>query len=79
MTSPLDDVMDDAVAEWVEQRLLEFLDAYLQIDRGDDDFDEESATDPVCGMRISRSSAVASDMKLPETPELHAPIRYCQI
>ena len=61
MTSPLDDVKDDAVAEWVEQRLLEFLDAYLRIDRGGDDFDKEAATDPVCGMRISRTAAVASD------------------
>lgn len=61
MTLPLDEVSDDAVADWVEQRLLEFLDAYLRIDRGCDDFDEEAATDPVCGMRITRSAAVASD------------------
>lgn len=61
VTSPLGVVLDEAIAEWVEQRLLEFLSAYLQIDRGDDDFDDESATDPVCGMRISRSAAAASD------------------
>jgi YHS domain-containing protein len=61
LTSRLDEAKDDRVAEWVEQRLLEFLDAYLRIDRGRDDFDEEAATDPVCGMRITRSAAVASD------------------
>ena len=61
LTLPLDDVPDDAVAAWVEERLLEFVDAYLRIDRGREDFDDEPATDPVCGMRISRSSAVASD------------------
>jgi YHS domain-containing protein len=61
LTSPLDEVKDEAVAEWVEQRLLEFLDSYLRIDRGGEDFDEEAVTDPVCGMRISRSAAVASD------------------
>jgi len=59
LTLPLDDVNDGAVAEWVEERLLEFLDAYLRIDRGGEDFDEEAVTDPVCGMRISRSSAAA--------------------
>jgi len=57
----LDEVKDDVVANWVEERLLEFLDAYLQIDRGGDDFSDEAATDPVCGMRINRSSAAASD------------------
>ncbi|MDA1052232.1 MAG: YHS domain-containing protein [Planctomycetota bacterium] len=61
LTSPLDDLQNDAVADWVEERLLEFLDAYQRIDRGGEEFDEEAATDPVCGMRISRSSAVASD------------------
>jgi YHS domain-containing protein len=61
LTSPLDDVQDGAIADWVEQRLLEFLEAYQRIDRGRDDFDDEVATDPVCGMRIGRSTAVASE------------------
>ena len=60
-TSPLEDMNDDAAADWVEQRLLGFLDAYLQIDRGGEDFEGDAATDPVCGMRISRSAAVAGD------------------
>lgn len=60
LTLSLTEVNDGAVADWVEERLLEFLDAYLSIDRGGEDFDEEAATDPVCGMRISRSSAAAS-------------------
>lgn len=57
---PLDKLKDDVVADWVEERLLEFLQAYLQIDRGSEEFDEDAATDPVCGMRISRSQAVSS-------------------
>jgi len=61
LTLPIDNVSDDEVAAWVEERLLEFVDAYLRIDRGTDDFDDEPATDPVCGMRISRSTAAASD------------------
>jgi YHS domain-containing protein len=53
--------LDEAqVAAWVEDRLVEFLDAYLQIDRGPDDAEEETVTDPVCGMRIARTAAAAS-------------------
>ena len=55
-----DNLPDEKVAAWVEQRLTDFLEAYLQVDRGRDDFVEEPATDPVCGMRINRSSAAAS-------------------
>lgn len=61
LTLPLEDVPDDAVAAWVEERLLEFIDAYLRIDRGGEDLDDDAAIDPVCGMRISRSSSAASD------------------
>lgn len=64
LTSPLFDLKVDQVSTWVEERLLEFLDLYLQIDRGGDDLDEDAATDPVCGMRISRSAAAASDSHL---------------
>ncbi len=61
LTLPTGDMSDARVEDWVEERLGEFLDAYLRIDRGGDDFEEEAVTDPVCGMRISRSSAVGSD------------------
>ena len=60
LAAPLREVQEEAVAEWVEQRLLDFLDAYLRIDRGGDDFADEVATDPVCGMRISRAAAAAT-------------------
>ena len=38
-----------------EERLLDFLDAYLQIDRGEADATDDLVTDPVCGMRLARS------------------------
>ncbi len=60
-TVKLDDVKDCLVGDWVEERLLEFLDAYLQIDRGSEGLEDEVVTDPVCGMRLGRSSAAASD------------------
>lgn len=56
----LDQVAEDQVADWVEERLLEFLDTYLRIDGGEE-FVDEPATDPICGMRIRRSDAAASD------------------
>ncbi len=59
LTLSLNDINDEKVEAWTEKRLIEFLDIYLQIDRGEQDFDEDVATDPVCGMRISRSQAVA--------------------
>jgi YHS domain-containing protein len=57
---PLETVDDTVVGDWVERKLFEFLGSYLAIDRGRDDADDESVTDPVCGMRIRRSAAVAS-------------------
>lgn len=57
---PLDAVDDDVAADWIEQKLLEFLSTYLTVERGRNDFEDESVTDPVCGMRIRRSAAVAS-------------------
>lgn len=62
LTVPLDKVDDEQIADWVEEMLLDFLDAYLRIDRGRDDFDDEPVTDPVCGMRIARSAAVAKEV-----------------
>jgi YHS domain-containing protein len=61
LSAPLDKVDDAVFASWVEEMLLDYLDAYLRIDRGREDFDDESVTDPVCGMRIARSAAVAKD------------------
>ena len=60
ITMPLELVREDDIENWVEERVLDFLDAYLRIDRGSNDFEEEPVTDPVCGMRINRSGAVAN-------------------
>ena len=57
--TPLDKVDEGIVANWVEAKLLAFVEAYLQLDRGDDDAVDEIVVDPVCGMRVSCSSAAA--------------------
>ncbi len=64
ITMALESIREDDIEKWAEERLMDFLDAYLRIDRGRDDFEEEPVTDPVCGMRINRSSAVASESYL---------------
>jgi len=60
ITLPLDEVNDLTVADWVERRLLEFLDAYLRIDSNGNEVGQDTAIDPVCGMRIGRSTAAAT-------------------
>ena len=64
MTLLLSEASDDVIANWIEKRLLEFLDAYLRIDCGDALLAVATVIDPVCGMRISRSAAAASDTHL---------------
>jgi YHS domain-containing protein len=61
LTVPLasDGPDQSAIAAWVEARLLGFLDTYLRLDRGTDDFEDLAAVDPVCGMRIRCSAAGA--------------------
>jgi YHS domain-containing protein len=58
---PLENVDERRAAAWVEERLLAFLDAYLQIDRGEDDSLEVLATDPVCGMQVNAATALQTD------------------
>ena len=55
----MQEVNEQAIIEWVEHKLLGFVETYLRIDKGDDSFEDEVAIDPVCNMRIGRSSAKA--------------------
>jgi YHS domain-containing protein len=59
LTLPLEAIDDDAITQWVERRMLEFVETYLQIDRGSTESDEEVVTDPVCAMRFKRTDATA--------------------
>lgn len=54
---PLDQVNRSEVAEWVEKKLLAFLDDYHRLDRGDESLDDELSTDPVCGMQVRRADS----------------------
>ena len=62
-TSTLDRMNDQEAAEWVEVRLLEFLDSYLRIERGGEDGESNTTIDPVCGMPVRRPLAIQRDYR----------------
>jgi YHS domain-containing protein len=58
---PLEKLDEELAAAWVEERLIAFLDAYLQLDRGEDDSSGVTATDPVCGMQVNAGTSLETD------------------
>lgn len=46
-----------AVADWIDRKLIEFVETYLRLEQVDEYQRENFVTDPVCGMRINRNSA----------------------
>lgn len=59
LTTRIDGINPEQIADWVEERIVEFLETYLHHDRGQDDLEEDILTDPVCGMRLGRSDVQA--------------------
>jgi YHS domain-containing protein len=57
---PLEEVEDAKVAGWVEDKLLQFVDAYLRLETAPPYQEENMVTDPVCGMRLNRRHAPAA-------------------
>lgn len=49
----------DRVAQWVDKKILDFLDVYLQLQHVDQYQRDNLVTDPVCGMHINKTLAVA--------------------
>ena len=50
----LTNVDEQRVMEWVESKLLGFLDTYLALETADELQSTALATDPVCGMRLAK-------------------------
>jgi YHS domain-containing protein len=83
---PLDASEDEAVASWLDERLLGFVDTYLQLPLVEQYQQENISIDPVCGMRINCSDAGASAVYKGKTYHfcveecqqkfLHDPVRY---
>ena len=59
-TWKLDEFNATEFTSWVESQLLVFLETYLRIEEVDQYQQESLCTDPVCGMRIRKSTAVSS-------------------
>jgi YHS domain-containing protein len=52
-------VDEKRLAAWVDDRLIEFLDSYLQLEVTDQYHRDNVATDPVCGMEVNKAVATA--------------------
>jgi YHS domain-containing protein len=57
---PLSAFDDGAIIAWVDRKLLDFTDTYLQLQDIDQYQRENMVVDPVCGMRINRTIAAAT-------------------
>lgn len=57
---PLNEVNEQLVSSWLDSKLLQFTDTYLQVRSIEQYQQENMAVDPVCGMRINRAHAAAS-------------------
>jgi YHS domain-containing protein len=60
MTMPLDRLNESKIAEWFDEKIMDFLDAYLQLGTVDQYQTQNEVTDPVCGMRINKIFAAAA-------------------
>lgn len=56
---PIEQVDHAKLAEWVDQKILDFVDTYLRLEKIDQYQRENLVTDPVCGMRIAKTQAAA--------------------
>jgi YHS domain-containing protein len=59
ITMPLDRINESKVAEWFDEKIMNFLEAYLQLATVDQYQTQNEVTDPVCGMRINKIFAAA--------------------
>lgn len=60
LTVSLDGSADAAVSDWVDEKLLAFVDIYLQLPEAEHYQRDNLVIDPVCGMRINKQFAAAS-------------------
>jgi YHS domain-containing protein len=59
LSMPLEAVDGAKAAAWVEEKLLQFMDAYLSLETTNQYQTENIATDPVCGMSVNKTDAPA--------------------
>jgi YHS domain-containing protein len=59
LTLPLTAVREERVAEWIEEKILHFVDTYLRLENAPRYQAENVAVDPVCGMHVNKAHAAA--------------------
>ena len=55
----LDSLVESKVAEWFDEKIMAFLDAYLRLETHPTYQSDNMATDPVCGMPVNKLHAAA--------------------
>ena len=58
---PLDASDDQQLVSWLDEKLLRFVDTYLELEHSDRYQEQNLVVDPVCGMRINRNDAAGSE------------------
>ena len=59
ITVPFAKVDEDRIQKWVNSKLVQFVDVYLRLEQVEQYQRDNFVTDPVCGMTIKKSTAVA--------------------
>jgi YHS domain-containing protein len=59
LAMPLDQVDEEKAADWVEAKIVQFVDTYLRLEMSDHHQGENIVTDPVCGMKVNKVFAAA--------------------
>jgi YHS domain-containing protein len=59
VSMPLDELDEARIADWVDGKLLRFVDSYLRLETSSPYQGGNNATDPVCGMSVNRLDAPA--------------------
>lgn len=61
LTFGIEALDEPTIVSWVERKLVKFVDTYLQIQSIDQYQHQNLVTDPVCGMRLSKTAAAAQE------------------
>jgi YHS domain-containing protein len=59
LSMSLEEVDQTRASAWIEEKLLQFVDAYLSLETTSQYQTDNTATDPVCGMSVNRADAPA--------------------
>jgi YHS domain-containing protein len=62
LVQSLENVREEELANWIDQKLIHFIDAYLRLEMADAYQRDGLVTDPICGSRITKTCAAAQEV-----------------